>query len=123
MPTTGISRILTARAVGGAALVFTEAAAVSPEGRISPEDLGVWSEKHFEPFERIARFIAVRARRPASSWRMPVEKAAPIGRGRGKARFPQEVGRMAPARAERHSVQRRYAKPDELTVDQIKACA
>src|SRR5208337_2923771 len=48
---------LGSRAVGGAALVFTEAAAVSPEGRISPEDLGVWSEKHFEPFERITRFI------------------------------------------------------------------
>src|SRR5580700_4009378 len=48
---------LAARAVGGAALVFTEAAAVTPEGRISPQDLGVWSEKHFEPLERIARFI------------------------------------------------------------------
>ena len=48
---------LAARAVGGAGLVFTEAAAVTPEGRISPEDLGVWSEKHFEPLERIARFI------------------------------------------------------------------
>jgi len=48
---------LSARAVGGAALVFTEAAAVTPEGRISPQDLGVWSQKHFEPLERIARFI------------------------------------------------------------------
>src|SRR5580698_134580 len=48
---------LAARAVGGAGLVFTEAAAVTPEGRISPEDLGVWSEKHFEPLARIARFI------------------------------------------------------------------
>ena len=48
---------LAARAVGGAALVFTEAAAISPEGRISPQDLGAWSEKHFEPLERIARFI------------------------------------------------------------------
>src|SRR5277367_4397672 len=48
---------LAARAVGGAGLVFTEAAAVTPEGRISPQDLGVWSEKHFEPLARIARFI------------------------------------------------------------------
>jgi 2,4-dienoyl-CoA reductase-like NADH-dependent reductase (Old Yellow Enzyme family) len=45
------------RAVGGAGLVFTEAAAVTPEGRISPEDLGVWNEQHFEPLERVARFI------------------------------------------------------------------
>src|SRR5580658_5016122 len=48
---------LAARAAGGAGLVFTEAAAVTPEGRISPQDLGVWSEKHFEPLARIARFI------------------------------------------------------------------
>ena len=48
---------LAARAVGGAGLVFTEAAAVTPEGRISPQDLGVWSEKHFEPLERIVRFL------------------------------------------------------------------
>lgn len=49
---------LAARAVGGAGLIFTEAAAVTPEGRISPYDLGVWSEKQFEPLERIARFLA-----------------------------------------------------------------
>src|SRR3984893_16545696 len=48
---------LGSRAVGGAALVFTEAAAVTPEGRISPQDLGVWSDAHFEPLERVARFI------------------------------------------------------------------
>src|SRR5271165_1069644 len=48
---------LGARAVGGAGLVFTEAAAVTAEGRISPQDLGAWSEKHFEPLGRIARFI------------------------------------------------------------------
>jgi 2,4-dienoyl-CoA reductase-like NADH-dependent reductase (Old Yellow Enzyme family) len=48
---------LATRAVGGAGLVFTEAAGVTPEGRISPEDLGVWSEQHFEPLERITRFI------------------------------------------------------------------
>ena len=49
---------LGSRAVGGAGLVFTEAAAVSPEGRISPQDLGVWSEAHFAPLARIAGFIA-----------------------------------------------------------------
>jgi 2,4-dienoyl-CoA reductase-like NADH-dependent reductase (Old Yellow Enzyme family) len=48
---------LASRAVGGAALVFTEAAAVTPEGRISPEDLGVWDDVHVAPFERMARFV------------------------------------------------------------------
>ena len=36
---------LGSRAVGGAGLVFTEATAVSPEGRISPEDTGIWNER------------------------------------------------------------------------------
>ena len=40
---------LGSRAVGGAALVFTEAAAVLPEGRISPQDLGIWNDAHVEP--------------------------------------------------------------------------
>jgi 2,4-dienoyl-CoA reductase (NADPH2) len=37
------------RAVGGVALVMVEATAVTPEGRITPRDLGIWSERHVEP--------------------------------------------------------------------------
>jgi 2,4-dienoyl-CoA reductase-like NADH-dependent reductase (Old Yellow Enzyme family) len=48
---------LGSRAVGGAGLVLTEATAVLPEGRISPQDLGIWSDEHIEPLARIVRFI------------------------------------------------------------------
>src|SRR6202789_4441596 len=48
---------LGSRAVGGAGLVLTEAAAVEPRGRISPADLGVWKDEHIEMLARIARFI------------------------------------------------------------------
>src|SRR3954464_2706132 len=48
---------LGSRAVGGAALVMTEAAAVTPEGRISPQDLGIWKDEHIEMLRKIARFI------------------------------------------------------------------
>src|SRR5213082_4081624 len=48
---------LGSRAVGGAGLVLTEATAVLPEGRISPQDLGIWSDAHVEPLGRIVRFI------------------------------------------------------------------
>jgi 2,4-dienoyl-CoA reductase-like NADH-dependent reductase (Old Yellow Enzyme family) len=44
-------------AVGGAALVFTEANAVTADGRISPSDLGIWKDEHVEPLARIVRFI------------------------------------------------------------------
>ena len=44
-------------AVGGAALVLTEATAVVPEGRISPQDLGLWSDDHMDMLARIGRFV------------------------------------------------------------------
>jgi 2,4-dienoyl-CoA reductase-like NADH-dependent reductase (Old Yellow Enzyme family) len=48
---------LGSRAVGGAGLVLTEAVAVSPEGRISPQDLGIWSEDHIPGLTRIVSFL------------------------------------------------------------------
>jgi 2,4-dienoyl-CoA reductase-like NADH-dependent reductase (Old Yellow Enzyme family) len=48
---------LASRAVGGAALVFTEAAAVTPDGRISPQDLGIWDDRHVEGLATIVSFI------------------------------------------------------------------
>src|SRR5689334_12408769 len=47
---------LGSRAVGGAGLVLTEATAVEPRGRISPEDLGLWKDEHVPPLQRITRF-------------------------------------------------------------------
>src|ERR1043165_1306295 len=48
---------LGSRAVGGAALIIQEATAVSPEGRISPADLGIWKEEHIEKLQQITSFI------------------------------------------------------------------
>jgi len=48
---------LGSRAVGGAGLVMVEATAVSPEGRISPSDCGIWSDAHAEAFRPLTRFI------------------------------------------------------------------
>ena len=48
---------LGSRASGGAALIIQEATAVSPEGRISPGDLGLWKDEHIEKLQSINRFI------------------------------------------------------------------
>ncbi len=48
---------LGSRAVGGAALVIQEATAVSPEGRISPDDMGLWKEEHITKLQQITSFI------------------------------------------------------------------
>jgi len=78
---------LGSRAVGGAALVMTEAAGISPEGRISPADLGIWNERQAEALAPIVRFIKARgaaagiqlahAGRKAST-RVPWEGGTPI---------------------------------------------
>jgi 2,4-dienoyl-CoA reductase-like NADH-dependent reductase (Old Yellow Enzyme family) len=48
---------LGSRAAGGAGLIIQEATSVSPEGRISPEDLGLWKEAHIEKLAQINQFI------------------------------------------------------------------
>jgi 2,4-dienoyl-CoA reductase-like NADH-dependent reductase (Old Yellow Enzyme family) len=48
---------LGSRAVGGAGLIITEATAVSPEGRISPNDLGIWKNAHLDKLKTIVSFI------------------------------------------------------------------
>lgn len=48
---------LGSRAVGGAGLVFTEAAAITPDGRITPHDAGIWSDAHTEAWRPIADFV------------------------------------------------------------------
>jgi len=48
---------LGSRAAGGSGLIIAEATAISPEGRITPGDLGLWSDKHIQPISRVVDFI------------------------------------------------------------------
>jgi len=48
---------LGSRATGGSGLIIQEATAVSPEGRISPSDLGLWSDDHIQKLQSITKFI------------------------------------------------------------------
>ena len=70
---------LGSRAAGGAALVMMEATAVEPIGRITPNDMGIWSDAHIEPMARIARFIA-------SQGAVPGIQLAHAGRKASKSR-------------------------------------
>jgi 2,4-dienoyl-CoA reductase-like NADH-dependent reductase (Old Yellow Enzyme family) len=57
MPTDWHFVHLGSRAVGGAGLVIVEATAVSPEGRISPGDTGIWTDAHTPAYARIVSFV------------------------------------------------------------------
>lgn len=56
---------LGSRAVGGAGIVFSEASAVEPRGRISPQDAGIYLDNHIEPWKRITQFISDHGAVPA----------------------------------------------------------
>jgi 2,4-dienoyl-CoA reductase-like NADH-dependent reductase (Old Yellow Enzyme family) len=64
MPTDWHLVHLGSRAVGGAALVMVEATAVVPEGRITPNDTGIWTDAHAAAFQRIAAFISAQGAVP-----------------------------------------------------------
>ena len=112
---------LGSRAVGGAGLVMTEATAVLPEARISPQDLGIWSDAHIPVLSRIVGFIhgqgsvsgmqLAHAGRKASTYR-PWEKGGTVPESEGGW-----TNVMAPS-ALRFSEQ--YPMPQALTVDGIK---
>lgn len=105
---------LGSRAVGGAALVFTEASAVLPEGRISPDDLGIWKDEHIEPLARITRFLR-------GQGAVPGMQLAHAGR-KGSTRAPwKEAGAIAeseggwkPAGPSAIPFDGKYAVPAEL---------
>ncbi len=112
---------LGSRAVGGAGLVFTEAAAVTPEGRISPQDLGVWSEAHFEPLERIARFITGQGALPGIQLAHAGRKGSTYRPWSGKGGVPLSDGGWVPVAPSAIPFAETYPAPRELTSAGIKA--
>src|SRR5262245_4934036 len=68
---------LGSRTVGGVALVMVEATAVTPDGRISPGDMGIWGEQHVEPLARIARFVHSQGAVAGIGLPLPVRARAP----------------------------------------------
>ncbi len=114
MPNTWHLTHLSAFATGGAGLVMTEATAVSPEGRISPEDTGIWNDQQRDAWAPIAAEIRARgalaaiqlahAGRKASTW-------SPLKAGRGTV--PADDGGWQPL-APSPIAYDGYAVPEEM---------
>jgi 2,4-dienoyl-CoA reductase-like NADH-dependent reductase (Old Yellow Enzyme family) len=83
---------LGSRAVGGAGLVMTEATAVVPEGRISPADLGIWTDAHAEALAPIVRFIHGQKRAAGIQLAHAGRKASTDVPWEGRAMVPAERG-------------------------------
>jgi len=83
---------LGSRAVGGAALIFTEATAVSPEGRISPHDLGIWKDEHIAQLQKITQFMEQQGTIPGIQLAHAGRKASTTEPWNGDHQVPQSAG-------------------------------
>ncbi len=87
---------LGSRAAGGVALVFVEATAVTRDGRISPGDMGIWTDDHVEPLARIARFVRSQGAVPAIQLAHAGRKASCDLPWRGGAPLSEDQGGWRP---------------------------
>lgn len=83
---------LGSRAVGGAALLIAEATAVSPEGRISPEDLGIWKDEHIGKLKQITDFISAQGAVPGIQLAHAGRKASTYPAWKGRGQVPASEG-------------------------------
>jgi 2,4-dienoyl-CoA reductase-like NADH-dependent reductase (Old Yellow Enzyme family) len=108
------------RAVGGAGLVFTEAAAVSPEGRISPQDLGIWSAAHAESLARIVDFLHSQGSRTGIQLAHAGRKASTQRPWEGNARVELSAGGWTPIAPSPLAFSPDYHLPREMTKADIQ---
>ncbi len=85
---------LGSRAVGGASLLIQEATAVSAEGRITPEDLGIWKDEHIDFQRRINQFIEAQGSVPGVQLAHAGRKASTYTswHGKGHGAVPEAAG-------------------------------
>ncbi len=83
---------LGSRAVGGAALVFTEATAVSPEGRITADDLGIWKDEHIIFLKKITEFIKQNGAVPGIQLAHAGRKASHLSPWKGRRPLKKNEG-------------------------------
>jgi len=106
---------LGSRAVGGAALVMVEASGVSPEGRISPDDMGIWSEAQRDAFRPIAQFIREQGAVPGIQLAHAGRKASTCAPWQGGGPLPPDRGGWRPLAPSAIPFTPAHAVPRELT--------
>ena len=114
---------LGSRAVGGAALVFTEATAVTAEGRISPDDLGIWKDDHVEMLERIVRFVHRQGSAAGMQLAHAGRKGSTAAPWKDRAAVPPSAGGWQPIGPTGDAFTSGYPVPRALDTAEIPAVA
>jgi 2,4-dienoyl-CoA reductase-like NADH-dependent reductase (Old Yellow Enzyme family) len=112
---------LGSRAVGGAGLVMVEATAITPEGRISPGCLGLWSDAHLAPLTRIANFIRGQGAVPGIQLAHAGRKGSCQASWTGGAPLSKEEGAWEILSASAVPFDARSPAPRALRIDEIDA--
>jgi 2,4-dienoyl-CoA reductase-like NADH-dependent reductase (Old Yellow Enzyme family) len=112
---------LGSRAVGGAGLVFTEASAVTPEGRISPEDLGIWSDAHAAALEPVVRFVRSQGAAVGIQLAHSGRKGSTVRPWAGVGAVAPADGGWQPVGPTGRPFAANYPTPRALTVEEIAA--
>jgi 2,4-dienoyl-CoA reductase-like NADH-dependent reductase (Old Yellow Enzyme family) len=112
---------LGSRAVGGAGLVMTEAVAVSSEGRISPDDCGLWSDAHAEAFRPITRFITRQGAIPGIQLAHAGRKASTDSPWRGGGPLGPEESGWQPVAPSSAPFAPGHPEPRELSASDLDA--
>lgn len=105
---------LGARAQGGAGLVMLEASAVTPDGRISINDLGIWKDEHIERLAQIARFIRSQGARAGIQLAHAGRKGSMTSPFGGERLLTPEEGRWDPVAPSAIPFSPAYAVPEPL---------
>lgn len=112
---------LGARAAGGAGLIIVEATAVEPRGRISPNDLGLWSDEHVPPLARVVDFLREYGATPAIQIAHAGRKAGTARPWAGGAPLSDEAGGWDIAGPSEIPFDKGYRKPEALSAEGIVA--
>jgi len=110
---------LGSRAVGGAAMVVCEATAVEARGRISPDDLGIWSEAHGEALVPVTRFIKSQGSLSCIQLAHAGRKAATSSPWKGRKILSEKDGGWKVVGASPLPFDDGYQVPHELTAEAI----
>jgi 2,4-dienoyl-CoA reductase-like NADH-dependent reductase (Old Yellow Enzyme family) len=112
---------LGSRAVGGAGLVMTEASAVSPEGRITPADLGIWKDEHIDYLKKITSFIIQNDAVPGIQLAHAGRKASHTEPWNGSIHIPESKGGWKTVAPSSISFSPDTDIPEMLTKEKISA--
>ena len=110
---------LGSRAVGGAGLVIVEATAVEARGRITPNDVGIWSDAHIEPLRRVARFVEENGAMAGIQLAHAGRKASTARPWAGGKPLSDTEGGWPTIGASAVSFNDQYRPPHEMTIDDI----